>query len=280
MSSFSGGDMTPLSLSAAWNETTAFVRREARLLFPIAFLLIALPVAAAAAMAPQPGPGQLPRLGAWAALLAAAMLVGMIGQVAIAFLALRPGASVGEALARGGRRFLPLLGAYLIVGVACAAVIIVFAVLASLIVPGAAATPPNPRTAGLYFALLVLLMLPLFLFVWTRTMLSNAIAAAENGGSIAILQRSWRLTGPYFWPLLGFVVLSAVLAAVVSFAAQAVLGIPVLALAGQPRPGSLSAVLILLIGAAINTVVTVFLTTMIARLYAQLVPDSKAEVFA
>ena len=35
--------MANLSITTAWNETASFVQREARLLFPIAFLLIALP---------------------------------------------------------------------------------------------------------------------------------------------------------------------------------------------------------------------------------------------
>jgi hypothetical protein len=160
-------------------------------------------------------------------------------------------------------------------------VIVLFALAASLAVPGAmSGGPPDPRTGAVFVLLLFLVMVPLFAFVWTRMMLSNAIAAVESGGPIAILKRSWRLTGPWFWPLLGFVVLSFVLATVVSFAAQAVFGIPIFALAGPPRPGSLSAVLILLVSAAINSIVTVFLTTMIARVYAQLVPDSKAAVFA
>jgi hypothetical protein len=273
--------MTALSLGNAWNEATAFVKREGRLLFPIAFLLIALPVAAVAAMTPQPGPGIGSRAALWLLLLLLAVLVGMIGQVAVALLALRPGTSVGEALARGVRRCLPLLAAYLLVSVACAAVIVLFALVASLAVPGAmAGGSPDPQMGVVFFLLLLVVMVPLFAFLWTRTMLANAIAAVENGGPIAILQRSWRLTGPWFWPLLGFVVLSFVLATVVSFAAQAVFGIPIFALAGPPRPGSLSSVLILLISAAINTVVTVFLTTMIAKIYAQLVPDAKADVFA
>lgn len=273
--------MTSLSLGTAWNETTAFVKREGRLLLPIAFLLIALPVAAAASTIPQGGaPGQGPAIGLWIVLLPAAALIGLIGQVAIAYLALRPGASVGEALARGGRRFLSLLAAYLVVGLACAAVIFIIALVASLLLPGVTSRPPDPQTGAVFVLLLVLIMLPLFLFVWTRMMLSNAIAAAEGGGPIVILQRSWRLTGPWFWQLLGFVVLSAVLATVVTFAVQAVFGIAIFALAGPPRPGNLSAVLILLVSAAINTLVTVFLTTMIARIYAQLVPDSRAEIFA
>ena len=38
--------MANLSITTAWNETVAFIAREARLVLPIAFLLLALPGAA------------------------------------------------------------------------------------------------------------------------------------------------------------------------------------------------------------------------------------------
>jgi hypothetical protein len=52
--------MTRLKLNEIWNDSAAFVKREGRLLFPIALMLNALPMAFAAAMIPQVRPGTLP----------------------------------------------------------------------------------------------------------------------------------------------------------------------------------------------------------------------------
>ena len=46
--------MANLSITEAWNETVAFVTREAHLLFPVSFLLIALPAGLAQLLAPVP----------------------------------------------------------------------------------------------------------------------------------------------------------------------------------------------------------------------------------
>jgi hypothetical protein len=205
--------------------------------------------------------------------------VGLIGSVAIAFLALRPGRTVGEALRRGLSRFLPLLGAYLLVGVALGLVLIVVVIVMALFVPGMAAGSRAPARRRWRSFSLVLLLLPLMLFVATRLLLTTPIAAIEEGGPVAILRRSWELTAPVFWQLLGFLVLTSLLAAVISYVAQTIVGIPMLLLSGSPRPGNLSAVVLLLVGALVSTVITVYVTTMVAKIHAALSPEGKARVF-
>ena len=81
--------MAKLSISTAWAETVAFVQRESRLLFPLAFMLISLPFALLGIVVPQPEPGQMPEVGPWLVLVLVALLVSMIGNVAISYLALR-----------------------------------------------------------------------------------------------------------------------------------------------------------------------------------------------
>ena len=262
--------MAGLSLAKAWDEAAAFVKREARLLFPIAFLLIALPLAAASWAMPETPPGQLPPGGLWIALLAVALVVGMIGNLAISFLALRPGVSVGEALARGARRFLPMFAAFLLVLAALCLALIVIAVLVVLLVPGAAAMRPGQPPPGAVMLAFLVPMAVVGLFLSVRMLVVTPVAAAEEGGPFAIIGRSWSLTGPNAWTLLGFVLLAGILVLVVNWSVSTVSGIAIVAVAGPLRPGSLSALLILLIGAVVSTLVSVFLTTIIARIYAQL----------
>lgn len=266
--------MAGLSLNFAWNETAVFVKREAGLLFPVAFLLVALPIAAAMALIPEARPGRMPEGGAWTVLVPLAAFVGMIGNLAISYLALRTGTSVGEALSRGARRFLPLLGATLMVAVALTAVAFLVAMIAAMVIPGLRSTPPTREAAGLFILILCVVLVPIFLYVGARLLPSAPVAAAEQGGPVAILKRSWRLTRPVVWTLLGFLLLSLILAVVIGLAAEAVIGIPIVALVGAPRDLNLSAVLMIVVSAAINTLVTVYLTTMIARIYAQLAGEA------
>lgn len=267
--------MKRLSLTEAWNEASAFVRREGRLLYPIALLLNALPMAIAAAAIPEIREGQMPEPGLWLLLIPLAGLVGIVGSLAITFLALRPGRSVGEALKRGAGRFPAVFVVYLLIGLAFVAALILVSILAALLVPGlSAGAPPSPAAAGGLVLIMALVMVPLLLFVGTRLMLVIPVAAAEEGGPIVILKRAWALSGPVFWTLLAFLLLSSLLAAVINQVAQWVVSLPILLLAGPPRPGSISQFVLLLVTAAVGAAVTMFLTTMVARIYAQLAGEA------
>ena len=126
----------------------------------------------------------------------------MIGNLAISVLALRPGVSVGEAIQQGARRFLPVLGAALLIGLASMLAMLPVVLLAAA---GLAVALGIPALA----AIPALLMIPLLVFLWTRLLLANPIGAVEPGGPVAILKRSWALTAGRFWQLLGFLILLA-----------------------------------------------------------------------
>ena len=269
--------MVNVSVTAAWNETAAFVKREARLLFPLAFMLIALPVALLQALTPAAAEGEMPPAGAWLALIPLVMVASGIGNIAIAYLAVRPNQSVSAAINRGARRILPLFGAVLLLLLVLLVALFLASMIAALAVPGAAegAKTGQPTPAfGIAMLVVALLLLPLILFAAGRLMLMTPVAAAEDGGPIAIIRRSWELSAGYFWKLLGALVLMLIATWVVMFAAQAVFGSLIILLAGQPRPGNTSAFLIILVRAALNTVIAVYFYTMIARIYAQFVPPS------
>ena len=269
--------MVNVSVTAAWNETAAFVKREARLLFPLAFMLIALPVAILQALVPAASEGEMPPPGAWLALIPLVMIATGIGNIAIAYLAVRPNRSVRDAIGRGARRLLPLLGALLLLVLVLTAAVFVASTVAALVVPGAtqgAATGQPTPALGMAMLIVALLLLPLLLFVAGRLMLMTPVAAAEDGGPIAIIRRSWALSAGYFWKLLGALVLMMIAMWVVMLAVEAVFGSLIILLAGQPRPGNTSAFLIILVRAALNTVIAVYFYTMIARIYAQFVPSA------
>ena len=272
--------MARLSITTAWNETVAFIGREAQLILPIAFLLLALPGAGLQLVMPTPAPGVTPEFPPILLLLVPlAILAGMVGSIAITFLALRPGRSVGEALQRGLGRFLILFAASLLIGLAA---LILFVPLLVLFAGGAALTGgATPAAAAGPMLLVFLIFLVVMITFWVRLLPMNAVAAAEDVGPIGIITRSWALTSGYFWKLLGFVLLLCLAAIIVSVAISAVLGILLFLAAGPPEPGSVSMIVMMIVSALIQSVLSAIFLTLIARIYAQLAGgDDKSEVFA
>ena len=260
--------MAGLSISNAWNETTGVVKRNAQLLFPIAFLLVALPSAMMQAAMPVAQAGAAPEFGLLGLVLIPVVVVlSILGSLAISYLALRPQATGGDALSRGAKRLLPVLGAGVLLIIAFILLSIPFVLLFYVAAGGAAATA---ETMGGGAFLVMLVWALAFVALWVRLMLITPVAAGEDGGPVAIIRRSWNLTAGHFWKLLGFVVLIAILFLVVTLAITAVGGILIFAIAGTPQPGSVASFLMLLLSAVLNTVVTVYFTSLIARIYAQL----------
>jgi hypothetical protein len=258
-----------LSINRAWEETAALLKRDWGTLFLIAFGLSALPQIAVQALAPDPAEGAAAP-GAGGVMLVSlliVLLIGMIGNIAVAALALGREGVVGNAIRRGLARVLPLFGATILLG-------LVFVLVAGLAAALAGLTPetmfdgagrPTPATAQT-----VLVLVVLGVALGTKFLLTTHAAAAEEGGPVAILKRSWKLTNGHYWRLLGFLLLMMLVFVLASLAVTAVLGILVTLVAGQPQPGSLGALILLFAGGLLNAAFVVVFITMLARIYAQL----------
>lgn len=266
--------MRRLSITQAWNEAAEFARREFGPLFAIALALIALPNFALQALAPILAvAGAEARMVSWGLLLVAALVCSMAGSLAISALALGRENVVGRAIGHGFRRVPAMAAASLLVGVP---LILAAALVAMLLkVPPEAMVTPTPATAPRLLLYLTVLMI-LFVPIGIRLMLMTPVAAAEAVGPVTIVRRSWTLSSGHFWKLLGFVLLLVVALLIVTIAIASVVGILVTLLLGKPQPGSLSALVMLLIGGVVNAAFTVVLTTMMARIYAQLVGGKAA----
>jgi hypothetical protein len=253
-----------LSVSTAWDETAALAKRGAWRLFPIAFFLLSLPAAILRLIAPVTAPGRLPEAGPWLLFVPIVPAASLIGALAISRLALRPGEGAGAALAIGLRRFASLLGAALLVGLAGAVLTIAAILLAAVI------------AAPMLSALAVLALLALLVFFWVRLILLTPAAAVEPIGPAALIRRSWALTAGNVWRLLGFLLAVAILSLVTLMAAGFVGGIAIRLAAGQPQPGSLALILVLLVSALLQAAVSGLFTAFVARLYAHLAGDGPA----
>lgn len=269
--------MANLSVTGAWNETMAFMKRESGLVLPIAFLLVALPGALLQIVMPQPAAGEPPEAGLWLLLVPVVAVAGMVGSLAISWLALRPGTSVGEALQVGLRRFLMLFLATLLVG--CGFLLLLVPLL--LLAGGGAALGGGDPGALVGAALLALLVFAVVaVALWVRLMLMTPVAAVEKAGPIEIIRRSWALTAGHFWKLLGLVLLLLVAALVLVMVVAMVAGIILFALAGPPDPQSLSMILITIVSSLLQAVLGAIFAVLVARIYAQLSGDKTESVFA
>lgn len=260
--------MADLSLTRAWNEAAEFVKREGGLLFPLGLLAV-LPGAALRLLMPVPPQGELPPPGPWMLLIPVAIIVAITANIAINRLVLRPGTSVGEALVHGLRRMPALLAVAAMLGVASVLVLTVVATIV-LLATGTPGQQPSPAS----MTLAILVTLPLALYLGARLLLTTPVAAAEAGGPLAILRRSWKLTRDHVWTLIGLIVLITILVLVLLLAVSAVAGILIVLAAGPPDPGSISRLLLLAVATVLNMVMTVYLATFIARIYAQLAGDA------
>ena len=105
----SGSKRLKLSIGKAWEETTAFLAREARLVAPVALATFALPSAL--------GDWAFPGGNAGAAtgwLLLLVTIVMLVGQMTIILLANGWRGSIGEAMGKAAKRLPVLIGALLI----------------------------------------------------------------------------------------------------------------------------------------------------------------------
>lgn len=260
--------MATISIGKAWEEAVAFVAREATLLFPVALLFVALPGLILGEMTP-------PELAAWFAApdpktippmppgFALAMLVTILliwfGSLTLFALALRPGISVGEALRMGLRRLPVLIGTALAVvagimavAVAAMAVILLFSVASPSAATGLGAA------LGLAAAILIF-------FASVRLILLNPVVIDGTAGVVASLREAWMLTRGHFWRLLAFLIVITLMSAIIGGVAQSIVGV-VAGLVAGPDAARLAGGIA---GAAVSSIIQVYMLVMIARFYRQ-----------
>ena len=258
-----------LSISRAWDETREIFARDGKLIIAVALALIVLPQAIAGLAAPAgSAAGAANPSGTVQLMMLAVFLLSLWGQLSIVRLALGPSTTVGDAIQHGLRRFPAALGAFVIM-VLGMAIVLVPIVMIFIVALGIDATSLRPGQANAPFGLLVLLMALLVIAISIRFMLVSAIASAEVIGPLAILKRTWALTAGNYWRLLGFVVLLLIAAVALIAAASIVGGLIARLVSSTIEPFSLSALIVALISAAAQGVFSVLAAVMTTRIYSQ-----------
>jgi hypothetical protein len=266
--------MAALSISQAWEETKARIASDGRLMMVVAAALILLPQTMVTLIAPPEMLSGIrpPNSFLWLAFVAA--LIGMVGQLAIIRLALGPATSVGEAMVLGAKRFLPAMVALLFLTLLLFAIAIP-AVLLLAGTGGFDAAATGQGTGGLGIAILVILIAAIL--IGARFVMVLPVAAAEAGGPISILKRSWALARGHYLRLVAFIGLLIVVLLFVTLAVQIVAGL-ILNLLFEFEPFSVGALFYGLIAGAAQAALTVVFSVMLARIYLQLAGRGSLDV--
>ncbi|MEA3039498.1 MAG: hypothetical protein QOE79_2011 [Sphingomonadales bacterium] len=260
--------MSKLSITQAWNESADYIGRHGGALFTVALAFLMVPGLLFQLAGPAEGD---PRPGLWMLLLPVVVVLAIAGNLTLSTLALGREAVVGKAIGHAFRRTLPVLGATLLVGLVGFALLIVMVIASGVDLNHA---DPMALAASGRFRALVFVF---FLIAWVvsaRLAMVNPAAAAEPLGPIAILKRSWILTGRAFWRLLALIGLLLILFFVIAIVLKVALGSLVFLALGAPQPGNLPTVVLLLLTGIVNAGLAVCVVTLFARIYVQLAGDS------
>lgn len=257
-----------LSIGKAWEESSAFLAREGKLVAPVALACFALPsilvgLAFPTGMAGGGGAG-------WLMLLV--LLASLWGQMTIILLVNRWQGSIGEALGKAGRRLGVLIGAFMLVFVP---IILLFSVGLGVLLVGAGVTDPSAmapaKLAEISGVAPILIALVLaFLFLGARLFLASAVAVMEKLGVIGLLKRSWRLTKGSFLRLLALLLLLLVVQFILGLAVTTVVGSIAVLAAGELKPFNTSALLVALASGLLSAILSSVWAAMAGRIYAQL----------
>ena len=248
-----------VSIGTAYSEAAAFVRREKKLLAPLVLALMVVPATVSQLVQPNnpfAGPGGFEP---WMAIAVAALLAGLIGQMAISRLAMGWPGSVGETIALALKRLPVALGALVLFFLCVSLVLIPIIVMLTLLGGGAS----SANLANMLGLLAIFAAAP-------KILLAPAIAMDEKLGPWGLVKATWRVTSGSYWRLLGFFLLFMAASLIFALAASAVVGSIVALAFGPPEAMSVSRLIIALVGGLVQGVVATIYAAMIGRIVAQL----------
>ena len=254
-----------LSVGTAWTEAAAFVRRERRLIAPVVLGLIVVPAVIAELVQPEAAAGMQPEPGTWMVVAAAALLIAMVGQLAIMRLAMGWDGSLGEALKLALKRIWAVLGAFLLFGLVFVLVATIL-VLIAMLVSGDAAQGATNRIA---FAAMITALLAM-----PRVLPLTALAMEERAGPWRLLRRTLELTRGNYWRLLGFFLIFLIASLIIAVAVKVTVGSATELLIGPSRPMSVSRLIVALVTGLVQGLVLSIYAAMTGKLTLQLLGRS------
>lgn len=250
--------MPKISLNGASEQATGFFRREAGIVLPVAFATFGLGMLLVTLVTPaSPAPEQV-EPGAWMLAVIPAALAGVIGQLAISLLVLRPGVSVGEALRGAFGRLPRALVVVLLIMVAAMAGMLVLSLVLGLVAYATGASTISLTT------LAVLLVTLAMIWFAARLLLVWPMLADREQGAVPTFRAAWALSKGSSGRLVAALVLFGLVYVVVTGAVQLVFGSIFLllgrAIGADAAAAFLAAVIVALVASALQALWAVFVT--------------------
>lgn len=251
-------------MNQIWDDSITFIRRESTLLIPLALATLYVGDVIANLAQGLSTPAKPNAIAAVAILLATVW--SLVGQLSIVSLVLKPGQSVGEALAHGSARLGKVILIALLLGVVVALALTPIATVA--IANGAnPAVPDSFQKLPGWLFILVLIILGSLIWLGVRLALMNALIVDRNPGVMESLKGGFALTrgitARLFLVILLYALMLLVLSSAVKFVAGSLFALLGAGL-GSPFVGS---VLTALVAGIVNTGLALIATVFLAILY-------------
>jgi len=116
------------------------------------------------------------------------------------------------------------------------------------------------------------------IYLAVRFLMMSAVASAEGSGSLAILRRSWDISGGNWWRLFGFLLTFAIGAIVLLWAVGAVTGLLAQLAFGSIARMTAGGLIVIIVSQLISALVSLTFFVMLARLYTQRGAGAQASV--
>jgi len=252
--------MAGLSLTAVWDDTLAFIRRESALLLPLAFATFGLGTLAFAFIVPDHPPGTRVEPGPWLIWGLPALLLMMIGNIAVSRIALRSGVSVADVL-RDAIRLMPrAIGIGLLMAAGITATLLVVGVIAMLL-------KFDQRSSTI---LLATAMVPIFAWIGIRLAVLWPTLADRELSVVDTLKQTLALTRGNALRIAGLIFINFALYIFLSAVIELAGGSVLIILARLIQAPDLAPVLVAILMAAFSSIYAAFWSIFLARLYVQL----------
>lgn len=255
--------MARLSMSDIWDETTAFLRREKGLLFPLGFATFGMALLLIGIAAPE---GGQPSPGPWMIWMLPGFLLVTTGYLAISAVVLLPNISVREALGVATSR-LPAAVLLTIILVGAMLLLLVIATMTVGVI-GAGLGWAMERAA---IASVIIALIPLFWAAIRLVVLWPAMVD-RSPGPMDSITRSLALTAGHARRIGGMLLLAGLTYLLLTGVAQLIGGTLFILIGraiGLPELGdTLNAILVAAVGASLATIWSVFIAFLYRRLSA------------
>jgi hypothetical protein len=251
-------------MNQVWEDAIDFIKRESALLIPLALATLLVGDVIGALARPEGSGGQSSLLANFAVLAAA--IWSIVGQLSITALVLKPGSSVGEAIAAGIRRLGKVLAVALILGVALA--LAMLPVVAALVSAGFDPAVPDsvrnvPTWAAVYTGFLAIVT------AWfaARLTLINPLLVDRNPGLLEAIRTGFGLTRGIVAQIIVVLIIYIVVLVIMLNAVRFVAGSLFALLTGAVGSPFLGRVLTALMSGIVATALSLVAAVFVAMLY-------------